>query len=384
MPTRKRKHKSHNKTRKTRKISHKSYISHKFDSGSIHINSIKNGEKKSYFDLSLQKEIIKEGNKSQYWFYFKVTNVKNKTCKFKLSTHIDCNNGFKNFGVATSYNDNTWFRTKTTSKNTKTTKCGTIGSLRKSKPTKHITWTIKPKHNTIWFAYYVPYPVQRVNKLIKHLARKPFIKHSIIGRSYEKRAIHMLTIGDGCKNIWIIGRQHPGESIGSWIVEGFLKQFFSPIPNLKIRIILCSNPDGVYLGNWYSNKNGDNINLDWKHNKTKETKIINTLLNKQYNDLILDVHGDEESKNHFITHCPTKNIKLYRKMNRLFNIKNKHFQYSDPYKKLNYSPDGKTLDSLDNALTLEGCMKHSIFKYKTLQDESLNVGKTIYDVLYML
>ena len=32
----------------------------------------------------------------------------------------------------------------------------------------------------------------------------------------------MLTIGNGARNVWIIGRQHPGETVGSWIVKDFL------------------------------------------------------------------------------------------------------------------------------------------------------------------
>ena len=39
------------------------------------------------FKLSLQKENINDGNKSQYWFYFKVTNVKQKICYFSLHTY---------------------------------------------------------------------------------------------------------------------------------------------------------------------------------------------------------------------------------------------------------------------------------------------------------
>ena len=355
---------------KTKKISHKSpKISSNFDSGSIKKLSIKNTGKKSHFNLSLQKEIIREGNKSQYWFYFKVSNVLNRVCNFSLKTHIDCNNGFKKLGIATSYDNKIWFRTKSTQKNKRKT-C-------KNKSTHEVNWKIKPKKNIIWFAYYVPYPLERIYKLGNFLSKKSFIKQKIIGYSDLKKPIKMLTIGDCGKNVWLICRQHPGESIASWILEGFLKKIISPIPNVRLRIILTLNPDGIFLGNWYSNKNGTNLNLDWKSKKSKEVKCLSKLMDKQYNDLIIDIHGDEECNKHFLSHCKNKNIELYHSFNKLL-CKNKHFQKKDYYEKLNFPCDGKTLDSYNNTLTLEGCMKHPTYN-KSIEREAINVGATLFD-----
>jgi len=368
---------------KTKKISHKSpKISSNFDSGSIKTLTIKNTEKICRFNLSLQKEIIREGNKSQYWFYFKVSNVLNRVCHFSLKTHIDCNNGFKNLGVATSYDNKTWFRTKTTQKNKRKT-CNNKYYQVVRRSTQEVNWKIKPKKNIIWFAYYVPYPLERIYKLGNSLSKKSFIKQKIIGYSDLKKPIKMLTIGNSGRNIWLICRQHPGESIASWILEGFLKNIISPIPNVKLRIILTLNPDGIFLGNWYSNKKGINLNLDWKNKKSKEVKCLSKLLDKQYNDLIVDIHGDEECNKHFLSHCKNRNIELYKSLNKLL-CKNKNFQYKDYYEKLNFPCDGKTLDSYENALTLEGCMKHSIFNHKSLEKESLNVGSTLFESIKLL
>jgi hypothetical protein len=367
-----------NMKNKTKKISHKSpIISSNFDSGSIKILSIKNSGRNFQFNLSLQKEIIREGNKSQYWFYFKVSNVLNRVCHFSLKTHIDCNNGFKKLGVATSYDNKIWFRTKTTQKNKRKT-CKNKHNTFINKSTHEVNWKFKPKKNIIWFAYYVPYPLERIYKLGNSLSKKSFIKQKIIGYSNLKKPIKMLTIGDYGKNVWLICRQHPGETIASWILEGFLKKIISPIPNVKLRIILTLNPDGIFLGNWYSNKKGINLNLDWKSTKSKEVKCLSKLLDKQYNDLIVDVHGDEECNKHFLSHCKNRNIELYKSLNKLL-CKNKNFQYKDYYEKLNFPCDGKTLDSYENALTLEGCMKHSIFNHRSLEKESLNIGVTLFN-----
>lgn len=365
-----------NKTRKN----HKPYINSNFDSGSINILSTNIGEKNCHFKLSLQKEIINEGNKSQYWFYFKVGNIKNKTCFFSLHTHVDCNNGFKQFGVSMSYDNKKWIRYKTNQTNKKT-KCKINNRSLSVRSTKMVTWKIKPKHNTIWFAYYVPYPFEKSTKLIHSLSKKSFITKNVIGKSHDNRTIHMLTIGNGDKNVWIIGRQHPGESIASYIIEGFLRSVVSPLSNVKLRIIPTLNPDGIFKGYWYTNKNGVNQNLDWKNPKSREVKLLSKLLKKQNNDLILDIHGDEECRKHFLSHCPTKNIKLYKKVNALFCKFNSNFQREDYYKKLNFPCDGKTLDSYDNALTLEGALKH---RKGNINTEGFKIGYTIYKVLNVL
>ena len=360
---------------KTRKLKQSKIVSN-FDSGSIKVLSENIGEKICHFNLALQKEKIAYGNKSHYWFYFKVCNVKNKMCYFNLKSHIDCNNGFKNLKVATSYDNKKWFRYKTNQQNKKTRCKGKYVSS-----THLLKWKIKPKHDVIWFAYYIPYPLNRVYKCIKEISKKGFVKTKTIGYSSNNKKIKMLTIGNGARNVWIIGRQHPGETVGSWIVEGFLKSVISPLKNITLRIIPCINPDGVYNGYWYTNKNGVNLNLDWTSKKTKEVKIVSKLLDKQYNDLILDVHGDEECKKHFLTHCPKKNFELYSKLNKLLCESSKRFSPKDFYIKLNLPCDGKTLDHRDNALTLEGCMKHP---FGDINNEGLLVGKTLYKTLKKL
>uniref|UniRef100_A0A6C0C4R8 Peptidase M14 domain-containing protein n=1 Tax=viral metagenome TaxID=1070528 RepID=A0A6C0C4R8_9ZZZZ len=381
--TTKRKRKIKNKTRK---ISNKvPTINSNFDSGSIKTLSIKNSNTNTHFHISLQKEIIREGNKSQYWFYFKVSNVLGRNCFFSLKTHIDCNNGFKHLGIATSYDNEKWFLTPSKQKNKRKTKCKiNKKKYTYTKSTQEVNWKIKPTKNIVWFAYYVPYPLERIYKLGNLMSKKSFVKQNTIGYSHGNRPIKMLTIGNGCRNVWLICRQHPGESIASWILEGFLKSIFSPLPNLKIHVVMTLNPDGIFLGNWYVNKNGINLNLDWKSKKSKEVKCLSKLLDKQYNDLIVDIHGDEECKQHFVSHCPTQNIELYKRVNKLLNTHNDHFQKTDYYKKLGFPCDGKTLDFLENTLTLEGCMKFKSKNNTTPEKEGLKVGATILKLLKSL
>ena len=40
-----------------------------------------------------------------------------------------------------------------------------------------------------------------------------------------------------------------------------------------------------------------------------------------------------------------------------------------------------TLDDYTRGITIEGCMKHPLYNHKTLQNESLKIGKDLLDVL---
>ena len=54
----------------------------------------------------------------------------------------------------------------------------------------------------------------------------------------------MLTYGKGDRNIWIVARQHPGETIASWITEGIINnihKYKSLLKNNTIRIIPCKS-----------------------------------------------------------------------------------------------------------------------------------------------
>ena len=106
-------------------------------------------------------------------------------------------NCWRGFDVAISYNNKDWKRHSTR----------LVGN--------RLSWVLKTSKNIVWFAYYVPYPFSRTEKLFKG--------SEIIGYTLKRNPIYMKTYGSGDKYIWLIARQHPGETIGSWILEGFMK-----------------------------------------------------------------------------------------------------------------------------------------------------------------
>ena len=70
------------------------------------------------------------------------------------------------------------------------------------------------------------------------------------------------------KYIIVCARVHPGETIASFIMEGFIK-FITSTTNqeaielrkrIVFKVIPMSNPDGVIVGNYRSSMSGNDLN----------------------------------------------------------------------------------------------------------------------------
>lgn len=361
-------------TKKVRKIKNKtlkikkSNISSNFDSGNI--NLVKKKDNKYFLEIKDDPYKKNTNKKYQYWFYFKVTNAKNKNNQYIIQNIRTYFNDWCSFNVCYSYDNKTWKR------------CETFINDR-------ITWNKKSKKNTIWFAYYVPYPLSRKIKIMNKLKKHKNVEYKLLGKTKLNNDIDMISIGEGKKIVWIVARQHPGESIGSWIMEGLLRKLLTNIKEMKekftFKIVMMANPDGVYLGRWYLTKDGSNMNTSWfKNSKVKESKLIMNEMDKDKIYMVLDLHGDEGSPNHFLT--KGKKTKVYNRFNELLNKYNSNFQLEDYYDLEN--PNSSYRPTLDryvhNGITLEGALKHKLDKKISLEKEPLKIGSDIFKTFKQL
>jgi len=346
---------------KTKKKNSKIRISSNFESGNIiHKSTINND-----VILEIKEEPYPKNTKRKYknWFYFKASNIKQKT-NFIIKNIRDYDGDWKGFNICYSYNNKTWkrFKTEVDIKN------------------KELKWSIDPKKSTVWFAYYPPYPFSKSKKLLPNM--------KIIGRTKNKKPILMTTLGNGPIKIWLISGQHSGETINSWILEGFVKRVLERKSKLFNRytffIIPNANPDGNVKGHWYVTSKGINLNRDWKTFKAPETKIIKKYLDNIGYFLVFDIHGDEGSKNHFLVSSYKNKHPLHDEINKRINKKNKHFQLKNHYSEKYMKGAKDTLDDYTKGITIEGAMKHPLFSHKTLQDEPLKIGMELADIFVEL
>jgi murein tripeptide amidase MpaA len=137
-----------------------------------------------------------------------------------------------------------------------------------------------------------------------------------IGKSVEGRDIDMIVLGgdtdENKKKVWMIARQHPGETMAEWFVEGFLERMLDPndalvrklLEEAVFYVVPNVNPDGSIAGNLRANAAGVNLNREWGNpDPEKAPEVFHILQNMEWTDvdLMLDIHGDEGLPYNFIS-----------------------------------------------------------------------------------
>lgn len=268
-------------------------ITSNFDSGNIRFVSF--DAAKNTFRLKIRKDTNSDFFQ---WFHFRLTGAAGHKCKLMIinageSTYPE---GWENYKAVASYDREEWFRVPTTYRN---------GVL---------TIDFKPAHQSVYFAYFAPYSYERHLDLIHEAQMSDDVTMEVIGRTVQGRDIEMLTVGRPSRNkkvIWVIARQHPGESMTEWFVEGFLQRLLDehdPVSRTLLReavfyVVPNMNIDGAIAGNLRANAAGANLNREWQRPSKKSSPEVYDVRRKMDETgmhLVLDIHGDEAIPYNFV------------------------------------------------------------------------------------
>lgn len=262
-------------------------ISQNFDAGNIEVLTIDNPE-----DIQLR---IRVDHQSEFyqWFYFCLTGAQGQTCTMKIlnASGAAYPDGFKNYRVLYSYDQQEWLRHDT--------------RLQDNVLQIHFT----PEQDTVWFAYFVPFSMDRHRELVAGSVQSPRCSHRLIGQSLDGQNLDLLRISNGeanarKKNCWIMGRQHPGETMAEWWMEGCLEALLDEnrtasnklLNQCDLYLIPNMNPDGSRRGHLRTNAAGRNLNREWDDPSLEfspEVFLTKQLMEEIGVDFFLDVHGDE-------------------------------------------------------------------------------------------
>jgi murein tripeptide amidase MpaA len=158
--------------------------------------------------------------------------------------------------------------------------------------------------DTIWFAYFAPYSMERHHDLVAAVAAQPGVRYRSLGRTLDGQDIDCLTIGEGKLQVWLYARQHPGETMAEWWMEGALSRLTDsadPVARVLRReatfhVVPNMNPDGSRRGHLRTNAAGVNLNREW-HDPTPERSpevlAVRNRMDETGVDFAIDVHGDE-------------------------------------------------------------------------------------------
>lgn len=263
-----------------------------FDGGNIEPVSIDNPDD---LRLKIRKDA---GDRHGQWFSFQLCNGLDTECRMVLENAGDMSypEGFRDYEAVASYDQEYWFRVPTTFDG------------------KALTITHRPESNSVYYAYFAPYSLARHQDLIAQALSSPVVAGSVLCKTPDGHPHTLLTIGEpsaGRKRVWITARQHPGETMAEWWVEGFLERLLNPEDPVSRRLLdrsvvyLVPNMclDGSIRGHLRCNGRGINLNRAWKDPdaaESPEVYYVREYMHRTGVDFALDVHGDEALPYNFI------------------------------------------------------------------------------------
>lgn len=233
---------------------------------------------------------IRADNAAEFrqWFYFCVRGVANTPLVIHLLNAGECTyaEGWQGYQAMASYDRQNWFRVATEYD-------GEILTIRH-----------QPQCDDVYFAYFAPYGYERHLDLIARTATAQHVRISTLGNSVENRPIDAIHWGTGTLPVWIIARQHPGETMTEWCIEGMLARLTDasdPVARqlaqiATLHIVPNMNPDGAFHGNLRSNAVGVNLNREWMQpdiSRSPEVLHVRQAMHDTGVALFLDIHGDE-------------------------------------------------------------------------------------------
>lgn len=267
-------------------------ISSAFDGGNIIVKDASDPQ-------NVRLEIARDHQSDFYqWFYFRVTGQAEQNLRLVLENAGGAAypKGWDNYQAVVSYDLESWRRVPTSYD-------GTV-----------LTIETETGAGSVYVAYFAPYPMGRHRKLIARAGALAEATVSVLGQTLDGRDMDLITIGapgDGKRALWITARQHPGETMAEWWMEGFLDRLADTedpaVASLRQQAVLylvpnmC--PDGGARGHLRTNAAGVNLNREWHDpslDKSPEVFLVLEKMKETGLDFALDVHGDEALPYNFI------------------------------------------------------------------------------------
>ncbi|WP_116089807.1 M14 family metallopeptidase [Sphingomonas crusticola] len=257
------------------------HISAAFDSGNIRVVR-QDGDT---FDL----EIVQDHQSDFYqWFHFRLLGAKGRTVELRI-----VNAGTSAYPLGWPGYRARWSEDREDWRLAETDYAGNVLTIRH-----------RCESDSVWFAYFAPYSMERHHDLVATIAGMPGVTYGSLGQTLDGQEMDYLRIGEGRIQVWLYARQHPGESMAEWWMEGALGRLTDPAdPVARVlrreatfHIVPNMNPDGSRRGHLRTNAVGVNLNREWHEptlERSPEVLCVRNKMDETGVDFAMDVHGDE-------------------------------------------------------------------------------------------
>lgn len=254
-----------------------------FDAGNIEVKAV---------DGASARLAIRPDHQSEFkqWYYFRVCGAAGRELELKIEDLKDSAypGGWADYDSVVSEDREYWGRADSDY----------------DADTGTLTIRYTPESDIAWFAYFAPYSMERHFDLVSEAALMDGVSHRVLGHSLDGRPIDCLELGEGDKHVWLYARQHPGESMAEWWMEGaldVLTDLGDPVARTlrekcTFHIVPNCNPDGSYRGHLRTNACGANLNREWENptaDRAPEVLAIRNAMDETGVFYAMDVHGDE-------------------------------------------------------------------------------------------
>ena len=266
-------------------------ISQNFDSGAI---EVLRADSAATIELNLRKDSHADIHQ---WFHFRLQGASGQACvmRFLNAGQATYARGYEGYNAVASYDGEYWFRVPT------------------SFDGEVMTIAHTPERDSVYYAYFEPYSFERHLRLLGEVAENPLARVLDLGSTVDGRDMNLVVIGkpQAEKKIWFIARQHPGEAMAEWFIEGLIDALLddaNPIARKLLQrcvfyIVPNMNPDGSVRGNLRTNAAGANLNREWMTptvERSPEVLVVKQKMHETGVDMFFDIHGDEALPYNFV------------------------------------------------------------------------------------
>lgn len=232
------------------------------------------------------------GDRHFQWFYYQVCDAAGMDLSMVIENAGETSfaQAFKGYQAVASQDQVHWFRVPTEFDG------------------QRLTIEHTPEADIVYYAFFEPYSHIRHLALLAEAQASEAVSIESLCATPDGHAHSLITATESTLDdptiVWVTARQHPGEPMAQWWVEGFLDRLldstdavsrallaqcvFYIVPNMCI--------DGSIRGHLRCNATGANLNREWAEpspERSPEVFYVRQKMEETGIDIALDVHGDE-------------------------------------------------------------------------------------------
>ncbi|XP_070828118.1 cytosolic carboxypeptidase 2 [Chaetodon trifascialis] len=318
------------------------------------------------YELTLRTDMYTK--KHTQWFYFRVRNMKaGVTYRFTIINLMKSSSLYSQGMRPLLYSERAaneksvgWQRTgsniryyRNCIQNTKDNNSSTVAL-------HSLTWTLQFPYDsdTCYLAHCYPYTYSHLQRYLRSISSNPAVASycsvRVLCHSLAGNAVYVVTVtsrgggrvkGRTKKAVVVTARVHPGETNGSWMMEGFLDFLLGDSEDAQLlrdtfvfKVVPMLNPDGVVVGNYRCSLAGRDLNRNYKtllrdsfpcvwHTRN----MVERLVAETDVALYCDFHGHNRKNNVFMYGCNNRDdasVKLHERVFPLMMSKNAANKFS--------------------------------------------------------